>query len=264
MEYAEEKNIGGLMIWAVEQDDDDLTLLDIVSGASLCDQTDPKKINFKCSPIDEKRWWTPEDGDDKAGLCGRSAPLFKGYYPVCDPDDPGYSCCGPAGYCGAGEKYCDCPTCKNYGEYPEKILEQPIKPSVPVTWYFLNDPDGKRGRCGRKIPKINGVYPTCNPDDQNAYCCSNGGYCGSKTDHCKCNGCVNFKNNPKYRYGPKKWWEVADGADKQGKCGPKAPKVDGIYEAECEPNTNFSCCSPNGFCGSGKDYCDCKGCRKFT
>lgn len=81
-----------------------------------------------------------------AGLCGRSAPLYKGYYPVCDPDDPGYSCCGPAGYCGSGEKYCDCPTCKDYGNNPKLILDEPIKPTVPVTWYLLNAKEGLRGR----------------------------------------------------------------------------------------------------------------------
>lgn len=90
--------------------------------------------------------WTSEDGDDFAGLCGRSAPLYKGYYPVCDPDDPGYSCCGPSGYCGSGDKYCDCPTCKDFGNNPKIILDKPIKPTVPVSWYFLDAKEGLRGR----------------------------------------------------------------------------------------------------------------------
>ncbi|XP_050437308.1 uncharacterized protein LOC126843676 [Adelges cooleyi] len=263
VKYAADKNVGGLMIWSVDLDDDQLTMLNAVYKAPLCDKTDPNDVNHKCSPIDEKRWWTSEDGDDVAGLCGRSAPLYKGYYPLCDPDDPGYSCCGPSGYCGSGEKYCDCPSCKDYGETPSLILERPIKPTVPVTWYFLNAEDGLRGRCGRKIPKINGVFPTCNPDDDNAYCCSNGNYCGESSDYCECQGCVNFKKDPTYRFGPKKWWTQEDGSERAGTCGPKADKVDGVYEAECEPNTKFSCCSPNGYCGSGSDYCDCKGCIRY-
>ncbi|XP_026686851.1 uncharacterized protein LOC113471698, partial [Diaphorina citri] len=198
--YAAEKNVGGLMIWALEQDDDDLSLLNVISSANLCAKTDPNLVNFKCSPIDEKRWWTSEDGDDKAGLCGRSAPLYKGYYPVCDPDDPGYSCCGAFGYCGTGEKYCKCPTCTDYQNNPEKITKAPIKPTVPVQWYFLNDADGKRGRCGKTIPKINGQYPTCNPDDDNAYCCSNGGYCGATPMHCDCPDCVNFRKKPNHKF----------------------------------------------------------------
>lgn len=118
-------------------------------------------------------------------------------------------------------------------------------------------------RCGRKIQKIDGVYPTCNPDDDNAYCCSNGNYCGKTAEHCDCQGCVNFKKNPTYRYGPKKWWTQEDGEKRAGTCGPKADKVDGTYQAECEPNTKFSCCSASGYCGSGPDFCDCKGCTRF-
>uniref|UniRef100_A0A8D8U6W9 Chitinase A1 n=1 Tax=Cacopsylla melanoneura TaxID=428564 RepID=A0A8D8U6W9_9HEMI len=198
--YAVDKNLGGIMIWALEQDDDDLSLLKTVASANLCSKSDPNLVNFKCSPIDEKRWWTSEDGDDKAGLCGRSAPLYKGYYPVCDPDDPGYSCCGAFGYCGFGDTYCKCPTCTDFGNEPDKITKGPIKPSVTVRWYFLNDPDGKRGRCGNTIEKINGEYPICNPDDDNAYCCSNGGYCGSTPDHCDCKDCVNFRKNPNHKF----------------------------------------------------------------
>ena len=60
-------------------------------------------------------------------MCGKSALLYQGYYPVCDPDDPGYSCCGPQGRCGCGPQSCDCQTCVDYLKYPEKILKEPIK-----------------------------------------------------------------------------------------------------------------------------------------
>ncbi|XP_053207036.1 uncharacterized protein LOC128391212, partial [Panonychus citri] len=264
VKYAVDKNVGGLMVWAVDLDDDELTLLDIVSKAPLCSNTDPNDNKHVCSPIDEKRWWTPEDGSDKEGLCGKSAPLYKGYYPVCDPDDPGYSCCGKFGYCGTGPDFCDCPSCKDFGKNPKIILEGAIKPSVPVQWYILSDPDGKRGRCGRKIEKLNGQYPICNPDDDNNHCCSNGGYCGATPEHCTCSGCVDFRKNPNYKWGPKKWWTLEDGENLGGACGPKAPKVDGIYEAECDPDSpTHYCCSSQGWCGAGKDFCDCNGCKNF-
>lgn len=112
-------------------------------------------------------------------------------------------------------------------------------------------------RCGRTIPKINGEIPTCNPDDENAYCCSNGYYCGKGPDFCNCQGCVNYKRTTN------KWWTKEDGAKRAATCGPKADKINGVQEAECEPNSKFNCCSPYGYCGTGPDYCDCKGCKRF-
>lgn len=54
--YATEKNVGGLMIWSVDFDDDNLTLLNTIYNAPLCENTDPNDMNHECSPIDEKRW----------------------------------------------------------------------------------------------------------------------------------------------------------------------------------------------------------------
>lgn len=136
-------------------------------------------------------------------MCGKTAPLYQGYYPVCDPDDPGYSCCGAFGYCGSGPDFCDCPTCVDYLKNPEKILSEPIKPTIPVNWYFLNDPDGKRGRCGPTAPLLNNKIPICNPDDVNAHCCSNGGYCGAKKEFCECSTCVDFTKQPNFVFKPK-------------------------------------------------------------
>lgn len=75
------------MAWEIGQDDDENSMIDLLSGAQLCTNND--NVNFKCTPIDERRWWTYEENEDMAGLCGKSAPLYKGYYPLCDPDDLG-------------------------------------------------------------------------------------------------------------------------------------------------------------------------------
>lgn len=195
-------------------------------------------------------------------MCGKSAPLYNGYYAICDPDDPGYSCCGASGYCGSGSEYCDCPTCVNYAKNPEKILEEPIKPTTPVRWYFLNDEDGKRGRCGRGVPLLNGSVPICNPDDENAHCCSNGGYCGKGAAYCECSGCVDFKMRPKFEYKEKTWWEWTDGPERTGTCGPTAQRINGKI-AECNPDSDFYCCSAYGSCGQGDAYCNCKNCVNY-
>uniref|UniRef100_A0A1I7WRD5 Chitin-binding type-1 domain-containing protein n=1 Tax=Heterorhabditis bacteriophora TaxID=37862 RepID=A0A1I7WRD5_HETBA len=114
--YLIEQNLGGVMIWAVDFDDDNLSLLKAATEDGLCL---PSKFSpdfkYKCSPISDQRWWTyDDDKQDMAGMCGRSAPLYNGYYPVCDPDDPGHACCGRYGYCGSGPEFCECPECIDY------------------------------------------------------------------------------------------------------------------------------------------------------
>lgn len=179
IEFAIKSNLGGLMVWAVDQDDDEQSMITQISQANLCTDDDVDSVNFKCIPIKERRWWTLNDGDEMAGLCGKSAPLFRGYYPVCDPDDLGYSCCGQYGYCGSGEESCECPKCTDYAKDPDKIIVEPVRPTTDkITWHLSNAAEGERGRCGRDVPKVNGQFAACNPDDPNAYCCSNGGYCG--------------------------------------------------------------------------------------
>ncbi|CCD64335.2 LysM domain-containing protein [Caenorhabditis elegans] len=198
MKYATDRNLGGLMIWALDLDDDADTLLNLVSSAGLCSGGKGDKVTYKCVPIDDVRWWTPENSDEKKqGQCGKSAPLINGFYPVCDPDDPGFSCCGAAGYCGSGKEYCDCKGCVNYRKDPDLIIKKPVKPSREIQWYTQDAPDGKRGRCGKDIEKINGKMPICNPDDDTKYCCSNGGYCGIGKEFCSCNGCVDYRKDKK-------------------------------------------------------------------
>ncbi|EPB67218.1 hypothetical protein ANCCEY_13696 [Ancylostoma ceylanicum] len=76
--------------------------------------------------------------------------------------------------------------------------------------YTSDAADGKRGRCGRQAPPIDGVPPTCNPDDENAHCCSNGGYCGNSKEHCECVGCVDFSKTRDFMYKPTEWWTYAE------------------------------------------------------
>uniref|UniRef100_A0A0K0ESG1 GH18 domain-containing protein n=1 Tax=Strongyloides stercoralis TaxID=6248 RepID=A0A0K0ESG1_STRER len=264
MEYVEKKNLGGVMVWAIEYDDDSNTLLDTITSFNLCNGRNDIKP-FKCSPLTEKRWWTADENEKFAGMCGKSAPLYNGYYPVCDPEDTAFSCCGKYGYCGNGPEYCDCPECVDYGKYPEMALNEPIKPSSIVKWYTNDAEEGKRGRCGRNVPLMdNGEYAICNPDDDAAYCCSLAGYCGSSNEHCLCDGCVNFKEKPNYKYSHIYWWTYSQSPQNSGKCGKNAPKLLNNVIPICNPESeNAHCCSVNGWCGTGAEYCECPGCVDF-
>ena len=126
--HAVAHNLGGIMIWSIDQDSPSSALLKVVSKANLC--TNSNDLMFKCPPMVEKRWWTWDESKENAGLCGKTknVPLYNGFYPICDPEDPGHSCCSESGFCGSGPEYCDCPSCVDYAKNPEKIFEEPIKP----------------------------------------------------------------------------------------------------------------------------------------
>lgn len=85
-----------------------------------------------------------------------------------------------------------------------------MKPSQKITWYTSDAGEGKRGRCGRDVPPLEGEAPTCNPDDANAHCCSNGGYCGNSKEHCECNGCIDFAKQRDFKYKPLEWWTFSE------------------------------------------------------
>nr|UDL18262.1 chitinase-like protein [Bemisia tabaci] len=265
IKYANEHNLGGVMIWSVDQDSSDFVLIDTVFKTG-CKGGSGGGIKYKCNPLGtEKRWWTWLEDKDKAGMCGKMAPLHKGFYPLCDPDDPGFSCCSPHGYCGSGEKFCDCEDCVNYAEHPEKLVEAPVKPTRPVQWHVGFD-IAKVGqpRCGPNAPKLpDGKEAICNPDGKN-FCCSPAGYCGSGDDFCECDGCVNHRTGKKAgQSGDKRWYTFKDGL-LAGRCGPSAPKIDG-HVPICNPkDPAYHCCSASGYCGAAPEFCSCKGCVDYS
>lgn len=78
IQYANDKNLAGVMIWAVDQDSTDNRLIDSVFKG-LCDVAVDNSNKFKCNPLgEEKRWWTLIEDKDKAGMCGKNAPLYNG------------------------------------------------------------------------------------------------------------------------------------------------------------------------------------------
>jgi len=267
VQYAASKDIGGVMIWAADLDDDEYTLTRTASSSQLCGAGQQDLgIAYKCTPITERRWWIPEDEDGKkAGMCGKTAPLFKGYYPVCDPEDPGYGCCSPAGYCGSEENFCKCDGCVDYYDNPEQVLEDPIKPSGPIRWHTLDE--ALQGPyCGYEGKRLtNGELAICNPDSNSAYCCSSGGYCGKGSEFCDCSGCINFKKIPNFKYPPKTWIESTANA---GKCGynpdlSSNDLINGNLPTCNSLSDKYYCCSTSGYCGSGNDFCAKPGSVNF-
>ncbi|KAK6012846.1 hypothetical protein OSTOST_21976 [Ostertagia ostertagi] len=61
--YITEHDLGGVMIWAIDFDDDQQTMLSVIKQSDLCQRRRIKKMHTKCSPIDEQRWWTYDDGE---------------------------------------------------------------------------------------------------------------------------------------------------------------------------------------------------------
>ena len=123
------------MIWALDLDDDQLTLLTAVasgpSGASAekygyVNEAIRALLNaltlFRCPNCLDTRWWSYPSPN--AGQCGVTAPPINDkYLATCDPFDAGYHCCGAFGYCGTGTQYCNCSTCVDYSVALDKVCQ---------------------------------------------------------------------------------------------------------------------------------------------
>ena len=47
-----------------------------------------------------------------------------------------------------------------------------------------------------------------------------------------------------------------------GRCGSSVPLDDGS-PAQCDPKTEYYCCSKWGYCGSTDEHCDCADCVNY-
>ena len=48
-----------------------------------------------------------------------------------------------------------------------------------------------------------------------------------------------------------------------GRCGVTFPLEDGLTPAECDPNSDFWCCSEHGYCGGTQEHCYCETCVNY-
>merc|ERR1711962_736958 len=105
------------------------------------------------------------------------------------------------------------------------------------------------GRCGSSFPLPNGSPSQCNPEGDFP-CCSKYGYCGRDSGHCQCEKCID------YRQDSKKENELYR-AD--GRCGSSFPLPNGS-SSQCNPESDFPCCSEYGYCGAESGHCQCEKC----
>ena len=123
--YAVQTQLGGVMLWAIDYDDKNLTMLQLItrnrtavnlrSFDSNCTDFAPgPQFRHGANRDQQKTWWTWKDGSDKSGHCGPDAPRLNGSEATCDPWSSDAFCCSAYGYCGSGPDYCQCTGCKNY------------------------------------------------------------------------------------------------------------------------------------------------------
>ena len=69
-QYALQNGLGGVMIWAVDMDDDNFTLVRAVTNENMCAsrRISLPKAEFVCR---EQRWWTAENSVNNSGMCGK-------------------------------------------------------------------------------------------------------------------------------------------------------------------------------------------------
>ena len=109
----------------------------------------------------------------------------------------------------------------------------------------------KDGRCGVEYPLDIGSPSQCNPKGYKS-CCSADGNCGSTKSHCSCTSCIDYR---KYLQKYPKWR-----TDKR--CGENYPLPNG-RPTECEPGSEYPCCSNYGYCGASVMHCACAKCVNY-
>ena len=133
-------------------------------------------------------------------------------------------------------------------------------------------PDGKDADCEHIPP-----FPTC---------CQRSGHCGWDCDGSKSWKTSKWKHNlilsftvlvltssvegqnqaapsVPVRTTPKPVFTSNGRYRSDGRCGAANPLEDGVTPAECDPNSEFWCCSEHGYCGGTQEHCYCDTCINY-
>lgn len=128
------------------------------------------------------------------------------------------------------------------------------------------------GRCGRDFPADDGGPADCEYIEPFPTCCMENAHCGWQCDSALSvvvsSGGKTQQQNPAAAPAaaapttakPK---FVSNGKYRpDGRCGNEFPTEDGS-PAECDPNSEFWCCSEFGFCGGTQEHCFCDTCVNY-
>ncbi|KAL5255057.1 hypothetical protein ACHWQZ_G014479 [Mnemiopsis leidyi] len=178
--------------------------------------------------------------------CGSSYPLPDGNATECDPDGK-YPCCSNKykGECGYTALSCSCKDCVDYRDI-QKWKEEGEK-------RWRDD-----SKCGVDYPLPDGNATECDPNGINP-CCDGEG-CGNTKDYCSCPGCIDYRDETRWREEGEKRWR-----DEDFYCGSQYPLPDGSA-TECNPDSNNPCCRDSHNtegCGKTLYYCSCNECIDF-
>ncbi|XP_077985433.1 uncharacterized protein LOC144440064 [Glandiceps talaboti] len=166
--------------------------------------------------------------------CGAAYPQHNGSPTECDPNSI-HPCCSTSSWCGNTPAHCVCNGCINYKEQVSQLWRDDL-------------------RCGPSFDLDNGSPAQCDPDSDFP-CCSTSGWCGNTEGHCECIGCINYKVSNIAVKVSKLWRDDL-------RCGPSFVLTDGS-PAQCDPDSDFPCCSTSGWCGNSAAHCECSGCIDY-
>ena len=114
------------------------------------------------------------------------------------------------------------------------------------------------GRCGEGFPAEDGLPAVCERIEPYTTCCQTNQHCGWECEHLSSSPAV----APAAAPAPAQVFVSTGKYRSDGRCGVQFPLESG-EPAECDPNSQFWCCSEHGYCGGSQEHCYCETCVNY-
>jgi len=128
------------------------------------------------------------------------------------------------------------------------------------------------GLCGPGNISPTGEVAGCQHIPPFPTCCQKDGHCGWSCDGISTGGSrpapapapapAPVAASPVFKPAPVQTFTSNGKYRPDGKCGAEYPLEDGSI-AECDPNSQYYCCSEFGFCGDTQEHCFCDACVNY-